>query len=454
MAGSGILSKQFPTYPERNDEGKSGFQGFAGKLLNDLYNVFMPQVAHTVEEFDAPVAAATNALMAAAATSTSVTTVARTSLTSATLTSMATCPRQFSVTTGGSTPGHAPARVTVHGVDPRGVRHIETVNTRQTAGTVYTNTFWTDILNVVESEGGGTDATVAFGVGAKLGLSRKPKTRAGWVALTREMVGSTGGAAVAAVTPGTLVDNTTGTAATVTGTGDLTNVTTLGNIVGQTIRLAVDEATPVTATITGSMTKATVVSQANTALGASIATAGGSGSKFLVLTSTTTGTSSEINITGGTALTLLGLAVSDTLGSAGVAAAITGTGDLTVAATLKSLVGKTLLVAVDGASTPTTITFAAVTTTLADIAGYINTAVGAVVAAAGGGSNKYIVLTSTTTGINSTINVLSGTALTNLGLSADFITGQGSGQYGAYTPNTAADGSHNYVIYYEYDPSV
>ena len=95
-------------------------------------------------------------------------------------------------------------------------------------------------------------------------------------------------------------------------------------------------------------------------------------------------------------------------------ASAVGTGDLSVGATITNLDTEDLVIKIDGAA-PVTTTFSAPADAAA-VASQINAAVGATVATVN--SANFLVLATTTAGIVGTLEVVSGTALTDLGLSA------------------------------------
>jgi hypothetical protein len=101
--------------------------------------------------------------------------------------------RPVTFTTAGGTPAHAPATAALEGLDVDGKFISETVNVGQTATTVSSTKCYKKLLKVTYAAADGTDATVAIGHGAGLGLARAPKSRAG---LIRPLFENQDGAAV------------------------------------------------------------------------------------------------------------------------------------------------------------------------------------------------------------------------------------------------------------------
>lgn len=312
MSGSGLFAREHAVSPAVV-LGKSGMAGEIADLRSDLARTLGGLAAITVEEFINALASAANNMMAATASAASAVTLlpaatgATGKLTQATITNLAAAPRQLSFTTAGSTPAHQPDTCTVYGKDERGKPQVEVVTLKQTADAALTTNFWSDVDRVVLAVGQGTGATLAVGLGLKIGLSQKVRSRAGRVAVIQEVSGGT------VLATGTVALATTGTAATVTGTVNLVDTPTMPTT--ETLVFAVDGGTLKTLTFATPANLAAIVTAINTAAGATIAAAGGTGNDFLVLTSTTTGVGSSLDIrSSSTALTLLGLTAGVTKG--------------------------------------------------------------------------------------------------------------------------------------------
>lgn len=314
MSGSGLFGHERAVSPAIV-LGKSGMAGEGADLRNDIKRTFAGMAAITVEEFTNALASAANNMMAATASSASVVTLlpatvgATGKLTKATITNLATIPRQLQFTTAGSTPAHQPDTCTVYGKDERGKEQVEVVTLKQTADSTLTTFFWSNVEKIVLAAGQGTGATLAIGLGLKIGLSRKVVSRAGRVAVIQEISGGT------VLATGTVALASTGTAATVTGTTNLVDGTpTLPTT--ETLVIAVDGAAVKTVTFATPANLAAIVTAINTAVGVAVASAGGTGSKYLKLTSPTTGVDSGIDIrSSSTALTILGLTAGVTKGT-------------------------------------------------------------------------------------------------------------------------------------------
>jgi len=131
------------------------------------------------------------------------------------------------------------------------------------------------------------------------------------------------------------------------------------------------------------------------------------------------------------------------LEGADAAATVTGSQDLSSGGTLGT---ETLIVEVDGAAAQT-VTFATPANTAAVVA-----AVELVIPGiASDDGSDHLVLTSPTTGPTSSL-AISGTSLTKLGITAGYYQGTSGGK-GTYAPNSAPNGSNDYALYYEYDPT-
>ena len=113
-------------------------------------------------------------------------------------TDLANYPRALVFTTGGNTPGDAPATATITGTDVNGNAITETLNLAQTATTATSTKFYASVSSITFPAADGTAATVAISPSAAIGLSRKVRTRAGATALLKEI------AAGSVVTNGTL----------------------------------------------------------------------------------------------------------------------------------------------------------------------------------------------------------------------------------------------------------
>lgn len=149
-----------------------------------LITAFTNRAPIQIDEFTNPAAASTTALRAATATVTTARTT--TSFSAGGVAALAAYPRTITVTTAGGTAADAPASVVITGTDVDGNAQSETLNVSQTAATVTSVKLYKTLTSIVEAVGDGTDATLAFGIGVALGLSRLPKLRAGAVSVLNE----------------------------------------------------------------------------------------------------------------------------------------------------------------------------------------------------------------------------------------------------------------------------
>jgi hypothetical protein len=140
-----------------------------------------------VQEWTNPAAVSTTALKAATATTVAPQTILAAALTTQGKADLAAYPRNVTFTSGGADATHAPASATITGTDIDGNALSETVTLSQTAGTDLGIKAFKTITSIVYGAGGGTDATVAIGLGGKLGLAKKPKVRAGTIGVIQEI---------------------------------------------------------------------------------------------------------------------------------------------------------------------------------------------------------------------------------------------------------------------------
>lgn len=200
--GSGLFSDQ-RAYLAHLVRGRGGLSGELDDLRKDVTQELAPLVALTLDEFTNPAAADAAGLKIATATVASEVTV--TSFLAPGLAALAEHPRQVSFTTAGVTPADAPATALVTGKNVKGIVQSETVTLSQIAGSASTTKYYSDLDSVVYPAADGAAATVAIGFGASIGLSKPLKSRAGLAAVLLEImdgsiVGSGGGGASIAAT--------------------------------------------------------------------------------------------------------------------------------------------------------------------------------------------------------------------------------------------------------------
>jgi len=192
--GSGLFSNQGPKKPHLVT-GHGGVPGEVDDLRGDVHRVLAPMAALSVDEYTNPAAGAAGDLEAATATTVAPRTV--TTFLAGGLAKLAAYPRNLAFTTGGVTPGNAPDTVTVTGTY-RGKPQTETIALSQAAGQDVGTKPFSTVESVAYGAALDVDATVSIDIGAGLGTSEIPVSRAGLVAPVREI------AIGAAVTTGTL----------------------------------------------------------------------------------------------------------------------------------------------------------------------------------------------------------------------------------------------------------
>jgi hypothetical protein len=303
--GSGLFTDQGARLPHLV-EGKGGVPGEVDDLRRDVATSLLSMAAISVDEYIDPLA--TSAVNMMAATDSQITedellpdaTPAVGVLTQATIDDLATGgPRQLLFTVAGVTPAERAPTATVYGTAVGGAKATEVVALPDVAGEALTGTFFIDIDKVVLAAGSGTAATVSIGLGALLGLGAPVVSRAGLVAVIQEV------AIGVVVTTGTVSVGAT-TAATETGSVDMTGLGYPAALDGYDFDVAVDGGTPITVTFSSPADEDAVVSQINTQVGQDIASLSGNNLK---LDSLTTGAGSSLNlVAGGTdALTVMGI---------------------------------------------------------------------------------------------------------------------------------------------------
>lgn len=326
-SGSGLFSKMMARLAHLLPG--HGLPGEVVDVRTDVAATLKYLKAVTIEEYLAPPGVLPTAIMAATASSLSAVSYTRlTGVSSAVISP----PRNINATTGGTTPTHASAAVTINGLDAQGNKLSETLPATNTGAGVVTGVkCFAQITSISMTAGTGTDATISIGTDIVIGLSQTPKLRAGLALplITREIVDgavvTTGALTLPATnppfgayTPATAP--TTGGPAVVTGTADVTagalygvGGTLAGGGTGLTLILNVDGAGPLTLTFDGA---GLTNDASDTAMLAAIqaewpaltATLGGSGGNKLVLTTIATDSEyASIVVGSGTANTALGL---------------------------------------------------------------------------------------------------------------------------------------------------
>lgn len=175
MSGSGFLSGEGARKPHLL-RGSGGVASEVADVRDDIARDLGPMVLFAIEEWTDPPAASATALKTATATVASAVTLSASDLTGD---GVLPFPRQIVFTTAGSTPADAPATATVTGKDAKGRTISEVVTLAQTATTATSKNCFKEVTSVAYPAADGTDATVAIGTGAAIGLSHKLVARAG-----------------------------------------------------------------------------------------------------------------------------------------------------------------------------------------------------------------------------------------------------------------------------------
>lgn len=183
MSGSGLFSDKGPLKPHLMQQ-TGGVAAEVNDLRHDVAQVLGQLAAIAIDEFTNAAAAGAADLEAATATTVAPRTVS--TFLAGGAAKLAAYPRNLTFTTGGTTPANAPATVTITGTY-RGKAQTETLALSQAAGTDVGLKPFSTITSVVYGAALGVDATVSIGVGAGLGVSQVPKSRAGLVAPIRQI---------------------------------------------------------------------------------------------------------------------------------------------------------------------------------------------------------------------------------------------------------------------------
>jgi hypothetical protein len=184
--GSGLLSTQGARLPHLV-RGRGGLAGEIGDLREDLVGQLTALAAFTVDEFTNPPAADPDAIKLAVATVAAATTYSGTALNGVVGAGTLSPPRNVTVTTAGATPADAPASATFNGTDVNGDSISETIVVAQTATIALGVKAFAKVTSIVLPAADGVAATLAFGFGDLMGLSKPIKTRAGLTDLLREI---------------------------------------------------------------------------------------------------------------------------------------------------------------------------------------------------------------------------------------------------------------------------
>ena len=271
MLGSGLWGTESPTHAHLI-VGPGGLAKEVRDVRLDLAATLSPLLAVTVEEFDGASPALPTAILLVTATSLAAVSYSYAALTGAIGDGAIVPPRNIEVVTAGTTPAHAPASVTITGLDAHGRPLTETITgTSGGAGTYVGVKCFAKVTNVSAPAGTGVDATFSVGTGAVIGLSQTPLLRTGQALplVRRELVDgavvTTGALTLPATNPpfGAYTPATApiaSTAAVVTGTASILSALLYGpsgTLVGLTVILTVNGVVA-TVTLNGTTNAATL----------------------------------------------------------------------------------------------------------------------------------------------------------------------------------------------------
>ena len=177
--GSGLFKLQTALFPHLV-VGEHSINGEIGAIRRDIARVLGYLVAVTIEEYTAPPAAVSAAILAATASSTTAQTYQAGALSGSIGSGVISPPRNITVTTAGATPTHAPATVTVNGFDAQGGALTETITGVNGGAATYAGIkCFAKVTSISTPAAGGTDATFSVDTGIVIGLAQTPKLRAG-----------------------------------------------------------------------------------------------------------------------------------------------------------------------------------------------------------------------------------------------------------------------------------
>ena len=152
----------------------ASLRSYPSALVAKLLAALVPIECYEITN---PAASSNVGLLAATASTVAVQTYLKAQLLGAGIAVLNSYPRRVTFTTGGATRADAPASATITGLDGAGQVITETVSIGQTATTVSSVKFFSDITSIVYTAGDGASATVSIGWGAAIGFKRKPMLR-------------------------------------------------------------------------------------------------------------------------------------------------------------------------------------------------------------------------------------------------------------------------------------
>ncbi len=186
MPGSGLNFKS--QVPHLTQDKRAGVPGQVGDIQRKLQAGLAASLNLAVEEFTNAPAADTDGIKVAAATVAEALSYSGAQLDGVIGAGPMYPARQITITTAGATPAHAPATAVIKGKDAQGKSIMETVVVSQIAGVATSTKYFASVRVIDLPAADGVGATLAFGTGAKAGLSRKVRVRAGLALIHKEIV--------------------------------------------------------------------------------------------------------------------------------------------------------------------------------------------------------------------------------------------------------------------------
>lgn len=185
MAGSGITSKLVEKKPHLVKGGNGGVAAAVSALRGDLVTALRPLGAITVEEWTNPVAADDNAIKTSIATAATEQTYTGSALNGIVGTAVMSPARNITVTTTDDA-GTWDGVITVYGLDANGFVQTEEITLANNTVIAGVKAFKKVTKLVVDAQNN-TDGAFIVGFGDLIGLTKKPKARAGLACILKEI---------------------------------------------------------------------------------------------------------------------------------------------------------------------------------------------------------------------------------------------------------------------------
>jgi hypothetical protein len=186
--GSGIFAGQ-RAQKAHLLQGSGGIAAEVADLRQDIADEFAANAALAVEEWTNPATADVDGIKVAIATVAAATVYSGAALDGVVGGGAISPPRNITVTTAGGTAADAPATATIAGKDIYGKDLSEVITVAQTATIAVGAKAFAKVTSITLPAADGTDATLAFGFGALIGLAKPLKSRAGALAVLSEITG-------------------------------------------------------------------------------------------------------------------------------------------------------------------------------------------------------------------------------------------------------------------------